>query len=227
MKHCIVLSGAGISADSGLKTFRDDGGLWEGHKVQEVATPEAFTRNPQMVLDFYNQRRHQLQTVQPNDAHLALVTLEKYFHVQIITQNVDDLHERAGSSHVLHLHGELNKLRSTVNENYVIDWHKDQLLSDCDPNGNPLRPHIVWFGESVPMMEKAIYLMTKADVVLIIGTSLQVYPAASLMTYATKHIPIYLIDPKPANLDGVNIVAESAKKGVPKVVNELIALAEK
>lgn len=226
MKTCVVLSGAGISADSGLKTFRDDGGLWEGHRVEEVATPQAFARNPQMVLNFYNQRRRQLKEVKPNAAHHALVDLEAHYHVEIITQNVDDLHERAGSQNVLHLHGELNKLRSSVDENNIIDWHTDQQLSDVDANGNPMRPHIVWFGEAVPMMEEAIRRSAQADLLLIIGTSLQVYPAASLMTYIGKNVPIYLIDPNPTSLTNVKTIAETAKNGVPKVVKALIQASQ-
>ena len=161
MKKCIILTGAGISADSGLNTFRDAGGLWEGQRVQDVATPEAWARNPQMVLDFYNQRRRQAAEAEPNAAHKALVRLEPYYHVQIITQNVDNLHERAGSSRVLHLHGELNKLRSSADEHEIIEWTGDQTLADADSQGRPLRPHIVWFGEEVPLFGQALAEKTR------------------------------------------------------------------
>ena len=225
-QRVVVLSGAGISAESGLLTFRDAGGLWEGHKVEEVATPEAFARNPQLVLDFYNQRRAQLQHVHPNAAHLALVDLEQAYDVHIITQNVDDLHERAGSTQVLHLHGELTKVRSTVNEAHVISWEGDQHLDDRDPQGYPMRPFIVWFGEAVPMIETAVNIIAHADVVLVVGTSMQVYPAASLLDYAPLDIPVYYIDPAAKALDAqVHIRAEVASVGVPAVVQELLAAA--
>ena len=174
----MILTGAGMSAESGLKTFRDANGLWEGHDIMDVATLEAFKRNPNLVLDFYNQRRRQLLEVEPNKGHKNLKELEKHFEIQIITQNVDDLHERAGSSEVLHLHGELRKVRSTIDKNYILDWSKDLNLGDVDKNGNQLRPHIVWFGEQVPELENAIAITKQADVFVIIGTSLQVYPAA-------------------------------------------------
>ena len=222
----VVLTGAGISAESGLLTFRDAGGLWEGHKVEEVATPEAFARNPQLVLDFYNQRRAQLQQVAPNPAHLALVDLEQAYDVHIITQNVDDLHERAGSSHILHLHGELTKVRSSVNEDYVIAWDGNQQLDDKDPQGYPMRPFIVWFGEAVPLIEDAVSTIANADVVLVVGTSMQVYPAASLLDYAPLDIPVYYIDPAAQAMEpAVHICAEVASVGVPAVVKELLAAA--
>ena len=173
-KKLVVLTGAGISAESGIKTFRDSDGLWEGHDVMEVATPEGWRKNPALVLDFYNQRRKQLLEVKPNLAHQVLVDLEQDFEVYIVTQNVDDLHERAGSQNVLHLHGELLKVRSTRNESYVLDWRGDLQLGDFDTNGNQLRPHIVWFGEAVPALEDAIVLVEQADYIAIIGTSLQV-----------------------------------------------------
>lgn len=221
-KTCVALTGAGISADSGIATFRGAGGLWEGNRVEEVATPEAFARNPQLVIDFYNARRRQLQQVQPNAAHRALADLEASWNVHVITQNVDNLHERAGSTQVLHLHGELNKLRSTADEHYVIDWTHDQTLADCDPQGHRLRPHIVWFGEAVPLIETAAELVQQADVVLVIGTSLQVYPAAGLVDYAPAHARLWLIDPHPAAVwPGVQIVAERASVGVPQVVQQL------
>ena len=226
-KTCIALTGAGISADSGIATFRGAGGLWEGHNVEDVATPEAFARNPQLVIDFYNARRRQLPHVQPNAAHLALAELESAWNVHVITQNVDDLHERAGSTQVLHLHGELTKLRSTANAHYVVDWHQDQTLDDCDPQGHRLRPHIVWFGEAVPLIGQAATLVQQADVVLVIGTSLQVYPAAGLVDYAPAHARIWLIDPHPAALlPGVQVVAERASMGVVRVVQQLLQEAE-
>ena len=168
-KKLVVLTGAGISAESGIKTFRDSDGLWEGHDVMEVATPEGWRKNPALVLDFYNQRRKQLLEVKPNLAHQVLVDLEQDFEVYIVTQNVDDLHERAGSQNVLHLHGELLKVRSTRNESYVLDWRGDLQLGDFDTNGNQLRPHIVWFGEAVPALEDAIVLVEQADYIAIIG----------------------------------------------------------
>lgn len=215
-----------MSAESGLKTFRDANGLWEGHDVMEVASPQGFAKNPALVLEFYNQRRRQLQQVESNAGHNALVTLEKQFEVTIITQNVDDLHERAGSSKVLHLHGELLKVRSTKNETHVLDWTKDLVLGDLDENGHQLRPHIVWFGEMVPMLEPAIEITAKADILIIIGTSMQVYPAASLVNYAKAGTPIYFIDPRPniseSQFNKLSIIAENASSGVPKLVEELM-----
>ena len=175
----VVLTGAGMSAESGLKTFRDENGLWEGHDVMQVASPQGFAQNPELVLEFYNQRRRQLLDVSPNKGHLALAELEQGFDVSIVTQNVDNLHEKAGSSHVVHLHGELFKVRSTVNENHVLDWEKDLILGDTDDHGHQLRPHIVWFGEMVPMLETAAQITQQAEILIIIGTSMQVYPAAS------------------------------------------------
>ncbi len=183
MKHIVVLTGAGISAESGIKTFRDADGLWEGHDVMEVASPEGFARNPELVLDFYNQRRRQLKTVEPNQAHKDLAHLEKYFKVTIITQNVDDLHERAGSTDVVHLHGELLKIRSTGNYDDISVWTEDLNLGDTCNKGYQLRPHIVWFGEDVPMIETAVKICYAADILVIIGTSMQVYPAASLISF--------------------------------------------
>ena len=216
MKKLVILTGAGISAESGIKTFRDADGLWEGHDVMEVASPQGFSANPELVFDFYNQRRKQLLEVSPNKAHYNLVELEKYFDVEIITQNVDDLHERAASTNVTHLHGELLKVRSTFDENLVLDWKKDLNLGDLCSKGNQLRPHIVWFGEMVPMLDKAIEITAKADVLVIIGTSMQVYPAASLVNFIKPKTPIYFIDPKPSvskndfnNLTIINDVASS------------------
>ncbi|WP_107971904.1 Sir2 family NAD-dependent protein deacetylase [Neisseria elongata] len=228
MKKCVVLTGAGISAESGLQTFRDSGGLWEGYRVEDVCTPEAFARSPQTVIDFYNARRRAAAAAEPNAAHFALADLERAYDVQIITQNVDDLHERAGSGKVLHLHGELNKLRSTVDENEILPWQGDQTLADCDSRGRPLRPHIVWFGEAVPLIEEAVRLVEAADIVIVVGTSLKVYPAASLLHYARFGVPVYLIDPKPnADVSGVEILAQTAVRGVPALVAELLRAAER
>ena len=228
MKKCVVLTGAGISAESGLQTFRDSGGLWEGYRVEDVCTPEAFARSPQTVIDFYNARRRAAAAAEPNAAHFALADLERAYDVQIITQNVDDLHERAGSGKVLHLHGELNKLRSTVDENKILPWQGDQTLSDRDSRGRPLRPHIVWFGEAVPLIEEAVRLVEAADIVIVVGTSLKVYPAASLLHYARFGVPVYLIDPKPnADVSGVEILAQTAVRGVPALVAELLRVAER
>lgn len=228
MKKCVVLTGAGISAESGLQTFRDSGGLWEGYRVEDVCTPEAFARSPQTVIDFYNARRRAAAAAEPNAAHFALADLERAYDVQIITQNVDDLHERAGSGKVLHLHGELNKLRSTVDENKILPWQGDQTLSDRDSRGRPLRPHIVWFGEAVPLIEEAVRLVEAADIVIVVGTSLKVYPAASLLHYARFGVPVYLIDPKPnADVSGVEILAQTAVRGVPALVAELLRAAER
>ena len=226
MKKIVVLTGAGISAESGIKTFRDADGLWEGHDVMEVASPEGFTKNPTLVLDFYNQRRRQLLSVAPNEAHKSLLSLEKHFDVHIVTQNVDDLHERAGSSKVLHLHGELLKVRSTKNENEVLTWKKDLNLGDFSKNGHQLRPHIVWFGEQVPLLEKAIEITQQADILIIIGTSMQVYPAASLIDFVASNTPIYFIDPKPSvqasQYDNLTIIEDTAVKGLPILVSDLI-----
>lgn len=222
MKHLVVLTGAGMSAESGLKTFRDANGLWEGHEVMAVASPEGFAANPELVFDFYNQRRQQLLEVKPNKAHTALADLEKHFKVTIITQNVDDLHERAGSSNVIHLHGELLKVRSVQNEKSLLDWKKDLNLGDLDANGHQLRPHIVWFGEAVPLIDKAVEICQTADRLLIIGTSLQVYPAASLMHYVPDHTPMYFIDPNPAvsSTKNLTVIAKTATEGI----NEFISI---
>lgn len=223
MKHIVVLTGAGISAESGLKTFRDADGLWEGHDVMEVASPTGFANNPELVLEFYNQRRRQLLEVKPNKAHYALAELEKNYQVTIVTQNVDDLHERAGSNNVIHLHGELLKVRSTNDESYVLDWKTDLKLGDCCENGYQLRPHIVWFGEPVPMIEKAIEICETADILLIIGTSLQVYPAAGLINYAPPKAKIYYIDPNPviSSTTQITVIPEKATTGVPKAISLL------
>ncbi|WP_392347111.1 NAD-dependent deacetylase [uncultured Polaribacter sp.] len=197
MKKLVILTGAGISAESGIKTFRDSDGLWEGHDVMEVASAEGYLKNPALVLEFYNQRRKQLLEVTPNKAHFNLAKLESDFNVEIITQNVDDLHERAGSTRITHLHGELLKVRSTGDEKDVLEWKKKLVLGNLCKKNYQLRPHIVWFGEMVPLLEKAIKITQTADILVIIGTSMQVYPAASLVDYVKPNTPIYFIDPKP------------------------------
>lgn len=228
MKKIVVLTGAGISAESGIKTFRDADGLWEGHDIMEVASPIGWNKNPTLVLDFYNKRRAQLLTVQPNKAHEILAELEKQFNVHIITQNVDDLHERAGSSSILHLHGELLKVRSVANEKSIMNWKTDLNLGDCDEEGNQLRPHIVWFGEAVPLIEKAIEIVETADILVIIGTSLQVYPAAGLMNYVNQNVPVYYIDPKPATIydlpNKLKVLPLSAVEGMKILKDELLNL---
>lgn len=218
--HIAILTGAGVSAESGLKTFRDSNGLWEGHDVMEVATPEGFARNPALVLDFYNQRRQQLLEVQPNAAHLAIAQLQEEHNVHIITQNVDDLHERAGSKNVLHLHGELLKARSSGNEQDIKHWELDILVGDLCDKGHQWRPHIVWFGEAVPAMDEAIPLVAVADIVIIVGTSMQVYPAAGLMEYAPEHTKLFFVDPNPSlSSNGrLTVFAEKAGTGVEKVI---------
>ncbi len=216
MKHLVVLSGAGMSAESGVKTFRNAGGLWEGHDVMEVASPQGFARNPELVLDFYNQRRKQLQEVEPNSAHFAIAELESQFKVSIVTQNVDNLHERAGSNTVMHLHGELTKVRSTGNPDNVLTWTGDLNLGDTCGQGHQLRPHIVWFGEEVPMIDYAIRVCESADILLIIGTSMQVYPAAGLMNFTPYKTPVYYIDPNPAitNTSRVTVIPKKATEGM-------------
>ncbi len=221
-----VLTGAGISAESGLKTFRDSNGLWEGHDVMEVASPQGFANNPELVLDFYNQRRRQLLEVEPNGAHFAISDLEKNFEVSVITQNVDDLHERAGSSNVLHLHGELLKVRSTFDEDLILDWRDDLVLGDLCEHQSQLRPHIVWFGEAVPLMEVAIRKVELSEIIIIVGTSMQVYPAAGLIQYAPVNSKIYFVDPNPAlvSSERITVLADRATEGVPKVVKEIMGL---
>ncbi|WP_320814122.1 NAD-dependent deacylase [Flavobacterium sp.] len=223
MKKITVLSGAGISAESGIKTFRDADGLWEGHDIMEVASPIGFVKNPELVLDFYNKRRAQLLEVQPNLAHEILAELEQNFEVHIITQNVDDLHERAGSTNVIHLHGELLKVKSVYNEQIILDWKKDLFLGDVDKFGNQLRPHIVWFGEEVPAMDKALEIVEQTDILIVIGTSLQVYPAAGLINYVNQNIPVFYIDPKPATIydlpNPLEIMPFSATEGM-KILKE-------
>ena len=224
MKNIVVLTGAGVSAESGINTFRDADGLWEGHDVMQVASPQGWAADPELVLDFYNQRRRQLFEVEPNSAHKILVRLEEKYNVHIITQNVDDLHERAGSTQVLHLHGELRKVRSQKDPNYILDWEKDLYSSDTCPSSFPLRPHIVWFGEEVPLIPKAAELCATADIVIIIGTSMQVYPAAGLVDYTPDYCRIYYIDPKPATnvSPRVKVIAQKATVGTVALVEELL-----
>ena len=231
MKKIVVLSGAGISAESGIKTFRDADGLWEGHDIMEVASPIGWKKNPELVLDFYNKRRAQLLMVKPNKAHEILAELEEHFDIHIITQNVDDLHERAGSNKVVHLHGELLKVRSIFNENFILDWKHDLNLGDFDLEGNQLRPHIVWFGEDVPMIEHAIEIVETADILIIIGTSLQVYPAAGLMNYVNQNVPVYYIDPKPATIydlpNELKVLPLTAVEGMKIIKEELVNSIQK
>ncbi len=214
-----------MSAESGLKTFREAGGLWEGHDVMEVASPEGWYRNPELVLDFYNQRRRQLLEAEPNDGHRLLADLEDRYHVDVVTQNVDDLHERAGSSRVHHLHGELLKVRSSLDETRILTWKKDLNKGDLCELGSQLRPHIVWFGEAVPMLEPAIELTAQADRIIIIGTSMQVYPAAGLIHYARPGIPLYFIDPNPniraTDFDNLTVIRETAVNGMRKLAELL------
>ncbi|MBC6399668.1 MAG: NAD-dependent deacylase [Ekhidna sp.] len=221
MKRIVVLTGAGISAESGLKTFRDSGGLWEGHEVTQVATPQAWASDRSLVLEFYNQRRKQALKSKPNAGHQALAALEENFHVNIITQNVDNLHERSGSTHVLHLHGELFKARSTLDETLVYDLDGWELKEgDKCEKGAQLRPHIVWFGEAVPMMEPAIALTCQADIFIVTGTSLVVYPAASLLDFASPDIPRFIVDskiPSVAKTENMYFYEESASTGLEKV----------
>lgn len=220
MQKLVVLTGAGISAESGISTFRDSGGLWEGYDVNQVATPEGFAADPALVLDFYNQRRRQLSQVEPNEAHRLLAHLEKRYEVMIITQNVDDLHERAGSHNIIHLHGELLKSRGVDNPDITYPCTGDIHVGDKSPTGAQLRPHIVWFGEEVPMLEKAIAQVYSADILMIIGTSLQVYPAASLIDYVKEGTPIFYIDPNPSlhSKGDLTVIAQKASTGVAKAI---------
>lgn len=222
-KKIVVLTGAGMSAESGISTFRDSNGLWENHDIMEVASPEGWQNNPTLVLDFYNKRRAQLKEVKPNRGHEILAELEQKFDVQIITQNVDNLHERAGSNSILHLHGELVKVRGEFSENESIYWENDIHVGDVNENAEQLRPDIVWFGEAVPAIDEAIPMMEQADIVIIIGTSLQVYPAAGLMHYAKSNVPVYYIDPNPATIydlpNPLEVLAMSASDGLEKIMN--------
>lgn len=225
MKNLVILSGAGMSQESGIRTFRDMGGLWEEYDISEVATPEAWHRNPELVMRFYNDRRKQLLESEPNAGHRGLVDLEQDFNVQIITQNVDDLHERAGSRHVLHLHGELKKARSSVDETliYDIDGWELKFGQKC-AKGSQLRPHIVWFGEAVPAMDEAVHLAEQADIMVVIGTSLNVYPAAGLVNYVKRETPVFVIDPErpPVYIRNVTYIQEKASKGVEILKERLL-----
>ena len=227
MKRIVVFSGAGMSAESGLKTFRDSGGLWEEQSVYEVATPEAWKENPELVLNFYNMRKHQIMQAAPNDAHLAIASLEAQYEVIVITQNIDDLHERAGSSNVLHLHGEIMKVRGEKFPELIYDTPSSDLkLGDHCPNGSQLRPHVVWFGEPVVEMDRASQIMRSADIALTIGTSLNVYPAASLVHHAPDQARKILIDPgefSPDKTLGIEFIQVPASKGVPQIVQELLS----
>ena len=222
-KKIVVLSGAGISAESGIATFRDSNGLWENHRVEDVASPEGFARDPQLVLNFYNQRRAQLHEVEPNQGHRLIASLENDYDVTVVTQNIDDLHERAGSTNIVHLHGELFKARAVGFETPPREWKGDIKLGDMDEHGRQLRPHIVWFGEAVPEIERAADIVSRADAVIIVGTSLQVYPAAGLVGYAPPTAVIIYVDPKPAeNFElgrrEVVLVREVGSVGMGKVV---------
>ena len=222
MQNIVVFTGAGISAESGLGTFRDSGGLWEKYKIEDVATPDAFERNPKLVLDFYNIRRKQLLQCKPNAAHFALNELKNKYKLQIITQNIDDLHERSGSENVLHLHGKLLEAKSTLDEEIYPINGAELNIRDLCKNGSQLRPNVVWFGEAVPKMTAAINITKNADIFIVIGTSLNVYPAASLLQYAENAERIILIDPKAESINGVEIIAEKATIAVPKLVETLL-----
>lgn len=226
MKTIVVLTGAGISQESGIKTFRDSDGLWENHRIEDVATFDAWKRNPDLVRAFYNQRRKELYNVEPNEGHKQLLRLEEHFNLQIITQNVDDLHERAGCKNVLHLHGELKKICSEIDINDIRILDGWELTAEMkDAYGKPLRPHIVWFGEPVPNIDIAVKLCEKADIMIIIGTSLNVYPAAGLLHCTKKNCKKYLIDPKMVNITDKNItfVKQKASSGVKQVVDEILS----
>lgn len=227
MKKLIVLTGAGMSQESGIKTFRDSDGLWNNHRIEEVATPEAWEQNPLLVLDFYNLRRRELYEVSPNEAHVALAKLESQFEVQIITQNIDDLHEQAGSSRVLHLHGELKKVRSSIDPTLVYTLNGWELkMGDLCEKGSQLRPHIVWFGEPVPNIMLATTMVKQADIFLVIGTSLQVYPAAGLMQFVPNNVPKYFIDPAAAPqhfVQNLTVIKDKATVGMQKFIELVTA----
>ena len=231
MKKLVVLTGAGMSAESGISTFRDAGGLWDKYPVEQVATPEGYAANPQLVTDFYNERRKQLLTVKPNRGHELLAEMEQFYDVTVITQNVDNLHERAGSSQVIHLHGELTKVTSSWqpnNPNYLKELKPEEYevkIGDVAADGSQLRPFIVWFGEAVPMIETAIDYCEQADVFLIIGTSLNVYPAAGLLNYVPAHVPVYLIDPKQVPIASgrpVHVIQKGASEGMGELKRLLV-----
>lgn len=225
LPHLVVLSGAGMSAESGLKTFRDSDGLWNGYSIEEVATPRAFAQHPQRVLDFYNMRRREVLKASPNAAHIGIASLEQHFKVTVVTQNVDDLHERGGSTNVLHLHGEILKMRG-VGETETYEIREDMHLGDMSPRGNPLRPHIVWFEEPVPLIEDAAAICHEADVFVVIGTSLQVYPAAGLLTVVKKDVPKYIIDRKIPPVHGfsnVHRIEMNATAGIQELKKILLS----
>lgn len=227
-KKIAVLTGAGISAESGIKTFRDSGGLWENHRVEDVASPEGWARNRELVLNFYNERRRQLLQCKPNLAHTELARLEEKYDVTIITQNVDDLHERGGSTNIIHLHGELLSARSSVDEDLIYRWEKDITVNDKCPKGSQLRPNIVWFGEAVPKIEDSIPVVRNADIFIVVGTSLVVYPAAGLINYSSYDALKWLIDPGQMNvprIPNLTFINEKATTGVSKLVNQLLASA--
>ncbi len=226
MKHLVVLTGAGISAESGLKTFRDSDGLWEGYNVYDVASPMGWAKDPQLVLDFYNMRRHDVINAQPNKAHQLLAQLEQHFAVTIITQNIDDLHERAGSKNILHLHGEITKCRSVLDYNKRYDYKNDIKVGDLAPDGGQLRPHIVWFGEDVPAMEQAVAIAMTAEIFIVVGTSLQVYPAASVLHYLPKYCSKYVVDKSiPTIADGnFKAIEQPATIGMEQLYDELITM---
>jgi NAD-dependent deacetylase len=229
MKKLVVLTGAGISAESGISTFRDSGGLWDQYPVEDVATPEGFVRNPKLVLDFYAERRRQLLQAEPNEGHFGLARLQQHFDVRIITQNIDNLHERAGSKNVLHLHGELTKVCSTYDPNYIVELSSEApyiRIGDKCPRGGQLRPFIVWFGEAVPAIEAAAELSSQADIYAVIGTSLNVYPAAGLLNYVPRGVPVYLIDPKEvhaASSHNITFIQQPATVGVVELEERLLS----
>jgi NAD-dependent deacetylase len=228
MKKIVVLTGAGISAESGISTFRDAGGLWEGHNVMDVASPEGWIKNRQLVLDFYNARRKNLLEAEPNDGHKALTKLNDQYKTVIVTQNVDDLHERAGSKNIIHLHGELLKVRSTGDPALIYSWREDLKIGDKCEKGFQLRPHIVWFGEEVPLIPVAVREVVTSDIMIIIGTSMQVYPAAGLVSVLPQGMPVFYIDPYPTisyelnRASNLKVISEPATTGVRKVVEELL-----
>ncbi len=227
MKRIVAFTGAGVSAESGIDTFRDSGGLWERFDIADVATPEAFERDPETVLEFYNERRRKVLESEPNPAHRAIAELEEAYEVVVVTQNIDDLHERAGSNHVLHLHGEILKVRSSVDPELVYEVGKEgiKLGQTCD-KGSQLRPYVVWFGEAVPMLEKAAKEIQQADLLMVVGSSLNVYPAAGLVFYAPHHAEKYFIDPKAeedqVEMSGFRAIPEKAGVGVPKLAEQLL-----
>jgi len=233
MKKIAILTGAGVSAESGIATFRDSNGLWENHRVEDVASPEGFARNPELVLEFYNQRRAQLHTVKPNEGHLLIAALEKEYDVTVVTQNIDDLHERAGSTNIIHLHGELLKARPAKGDGFIVEWPGDIKPGDVSDKGVQMRPHIVWFGEGVPEIENAARVVSQADLVIIVGTSMQVYPAAGLVGYAANSVPVIYIDPKPTisyelkQRGNIHLIEKGGSEGMADAQKLLTELLEK